>query len=478
MQSQDLEGLQWPEDGAALHQLSAVESHDDDFFPAVGNVQGDEANTDGQPRRQQRRNKVKAQTDSLRNQVARLRLEIRELRAEPQQGSVMIWDMMDRFWYELRSLAEIHPKANKSLQGLRDQIQSALDEFGPKRASYDEKEDDLIHLEYQLENKEMHLYELESRLERGSPVALSDSHSKNSSPNSPFIKDESSPAYLYLSRVGDANIVSERLMELTEERAQYLEIEQSRNAMGFPLFQPNADFLARFDVEYADHLEQLREINEDIEKLKPDMGFLPPGGVNEWLPAGEGFNSGMTPVRVQSDRQERVVPDQARRRKSDGELVTLSFDRQSNRQSICRWISERFNISLLDPGRYDAIFDNADLDDGSWWRLVQECWRSGRTAGLLRLSPGEGSATLFPGSATSSGPRGQKPSRRFNDGPGEFEIFSHYPVDPDSRDQSVAPDISWKSRAQSNYFDGPLFRSNFDEESLSFHADSEGSLRL
>lgn len=480
MQTQDLQGLTRPDNEATVHHLSSFNTRSN-LSPAMDSIQGDGANADDRQRHEQQRNKVKAQTDYLRNQVARLRLEIRELRVEPQQGSARIWELMGRFWLELQSLAETHPNANKSLKGLRDQIQASLDEIGPKQASYDEKEDELNFLEYQLGKKETRLYHLASRLERSS-AALSDPSSVSSSQKSRsitprFTEDESSPAHRYLSRVGDANIVNERLMELDEEKAQYLQIERDRVAMGFQLYQPNADFLAGFDVVYADHVEQLREINEDIQQMTLDMGFLSLDDVNHRLFARQHFNPRTTSLRAQSDRLNGIVQDKFRRRKSDGDLVYLSVDRWSSRPSIRHWLLESLNISLIDGEQYHAIFDDADLDNGSWWRLVQDCWRTGRTAGLLGSSPREHS--IISASATSRGLRGQKASLTFNEGPEAFENFSNYPVDPGSRNRTAAPDISWKSRSMSNYFDVPLtFPSGFDEEVLSFHAGSEGSLSL
>ena len=474
MQPQDLRGLTWPENEAAVHHLSTVNAHDD-LHPAIGNFPGDRANTDdSQQRREPRHNKVKAQVDELRNQVARLRLEIRELRVEPQQCSARIWKLMGQFWVELRSLAEIHPKANTSLTGLRDQIQRSLDEMGPKQASYDEKEDDLNFLEYQLGNKEMRMYNLESRIERGSAATLSNPSSQSSSQKSRrttshFTDDESSLVHRYLSRVGDANIVSERLMDL--------KLERDHAVMGFPLDRPRAEFLAELDVEYADQLERLREIDEDIQKLKPGLGYLSLDDVSIRTAAGEHTNPRITPLRAQSDELEGIVHGRVRRRKSDGDLVHLSFDRRSSRQSIGRWLSGSSNTSSLDRGQYHAIFDNADLDDESWWRLVQDWWRTGQTAGLLRSSPGE--RPIFSASTTSRDLRGQRPSLAFTHPSAEFDNFSNYPVDPRGPDQTAAPDISWKSRAGSNYLDIPLsIRSTFFEEGFSIHDGSEGSLRL
>lgn len=478
MQAEDLQGLVRSDtEATAVHHPSTVNTHDN-VTPAIGNIQGDEANTGDRQRRDHRRNKLKVQINGLRDQIARLRLEIRELRIEPQQGSVRIWELMGRFWWELQGLADIHAQANKSLKELGDQIQSSLDEVGPKQTSYDEKEDDLIFLEYKLRIKETRLYELDSQIERGSAAALSDSSSNNSSQRSRsitarFTEEESSLAHRYLSRVGDANIVNERLMELNEERAQYLEIERDRADMGVQFSQPHADFLAQFDVMYADHVEQLRVINEDIQKLKPGLEFLSSDDVNIRLSAGEFSSSRASPLKAQSDGVEGTVHDRVQRRKSDRDLA----HGWNSRQSISQWLSERLNISFLDGGRYRAIFEHEDLDDRSWWRLVQDCWRTGRAAGLLRLSPGERPILSAPVMARDS--PGQKPSLRFNDGPDDFPNFYNYPVDPGRRDQSAAPDISWKSRAMSNYFDRRLsLRSGFDEDGFSFHEDSEGSVRL
>ena len=482
MQAKDLQGLLRSDtEATAVHNPFTVNTHDY-LAPAIGKVQGNEANIHDRPRRDHRRNKLKSQINGLRDEIARLRLEIRELRIEPQQGGVRIWEMMGRFWQELQSLADIHPKANQSLKELGDQIQRSLDDVGPKQTSYDEKEDDLFVLEYNLRNKETRLYEFESQIERGSAAALSDSSSKSSSQRSRrttarFIEDESSLTHRYLSRVGDANIVNERLMELHEERAQYLELERDRVGMGVQFSQPHADFLAKFDIMYADHVEQLREINEDIQKLKPGMEFLFSDDVNTRLFAGEYYGSRATPLKAQSDGAEGTVHDKVQRRKSDGDLAYLLLNGWHSRQSVSQWLSESLNISFLDAGRYRAIFDHEDLDDRSWWRLVQDCWRTGRAAGLLRLSPGERPILSAPVMVRDF--HGQKPSLRFNDGPDDFPNFYNYPVDPGRRDQSAAPDISWKSRAMSNYIDGRLsFRSGLDEEGFSFHEDSEGSLRL
>lgn len=476
MHTQDPYGLDWPSKEAMMHHSSAVNSHGD-LHLAIDTVDGNEANTEDKLRREHRLQNVKAETDGIRDKVARIRLELRELRVELQQDSTKIWEMQDRFWWELRSQAEIHPRPDQYLQELHDQIQRSLDEIGPKQASYDEKEDDLISFEYRLEKKEIRLYNLESRLRSSSTAALSNPSSSSSSHQSrkgspQFIEDESSPAHRYLSRVGDANIMNERLIELREERAHYLDLERDRVAMGFQLYPPNVDFLANFDDVYADHLDQLREINEDIQNLQLDRGLLSLDDVDPG-PSREEYSYHRTALlRAQSDQLVDIVHERIRRHKSEGDLVHLSLDRWNSRQSISRWLSERLDIWVIEGGRYYAVLNNPDLDDQSWWRVVQECWQKGRAAGLLRASPGEPSKLSIP--AASRDIRGQNPSLTLNEGPSEFENFPNYPVDPGGPYQHSAPDVSWKARTMPDYFGVPLAHSScFNEEEFSLHGGSE-----
>lgn len=459
-----------------MRHSSAINSHGD-LHLAIDTVKGNEANAEDKLPREHRLNNVKAETDDLRDKVARIRLELRELRVELQQDSTRIWEMQDRFWWKLRSQAELRSRPDdNSLKELQDQIQRCLDEIGPKQAAYDEKEDDLISFEYKLENKEIRLYDLESRLHRSSTAALSSpsssspSHqSLNTSPQ--FIEDESSLAHRYLSRVGDANIMNERLIELREERAHYLDLERDRVAMGFQLYPPNVDFLATFDDVYADHLNQLREINEDIQNLELDRGLLSLDDVDT-EPSREEYSYHRTALlRAQSDQLVGIVRDRIRRQKSEGDLVHLSLDRWNSRQSISRWISERLDVWAIEGGRYYAILNNPDLDDESWWRLVQECWQKGRTAGRLQASPGEPSKPST--SAASGDIRAQNPSLTFNEETSEFENFPNYPVDTGGPYQNSAPGVSWKARTMPDYFDIPLaLSSSFNEEDFSLHDGS------
>ena len=480
MQIADPHELGWSGNEAALHP-STVDL-DDDRHLAEGKSRAVEANPDDQPRRERRLNKAKLETDDVRDRVARIRLELRELRVELQQRGAKIWEMQGQFWGVLLRQAKSDARSHQPLDELQEQILQSLDEIGPKQAAYDEKEDDLIFFEYQLEKKETRLYDLESRRGRSSPSALRDPSSSTSSQQSrssspQLAKDESSLSHRYLSRVGDANIVTERLMELAEEKAHYLYLAQDRDAMGLDLYPPNVDFLAKFDDLYADNLNQLREISEDIQNLELDGGFSSLDSAKKVSNGGAYSPQRKAPSRTQSEPQVGLVHDRRLRRMSDGGLAHVSDDSWTQRRSISRWILESFDVSMPEEGiRHLAILDKPDLNDGDWWRLVLEYWQKGRAAGHLPSS--SDALSKLPPPAASPFLRAQKSERIVHAEAKEAEIFSLYPIDRNDPHAKSAPNLSQKSRAI-NYFDLPLaLSSSFDEDVLSFHHDADQSTKL
>jgi hypothetical protein len=468
MQTQDPYGLQWLGNETAL---PTVQSHGD-LAHAIGDSQGDEAAIRDESRREHQLNKLRSKTHDLRDQVARERLELRELRVELQYLSAKIWEMQGHFWRELQSQEGNQSRPIEKLRELRDEIENALDEIGPKQATYDEKEDDLNLLEHQLGKKEIRLYALEFRLEGSSAAAFRDpsnpssQQSRGTTPR--LTEDENSIANRYLSRVGDANIVKERLMELAEERAHYLDLERDRLAMGLELYQPNLDFLARFDDIYAGHLDELREIDEDLQNMEPMTGLISlddrdtfPHEADSHSPAGS--------LKAQSDQPEGIIArDTSGRPHSEGDVVHLSVDTLGIRRYIIQWISESWGISLPEEGRPHNVLDNPDLDDRTWLHLVRERRKCG-AAGSLPITAG--APFTFSASPTSREIGRQFPVT-FNEGRERFAKFFDYPPDADDPRRDTGPHVSRKPHAKADSFDiGFSLTSSFDDEDFSFHDD-------
>lgn len=464
MQTHDPYGFERSANEAAMHHSPTVDLHDQ-LHLTISSSHDTQANADHQSRREDRLQKVKAETADLRDKVARIRLELRELRVGLQQENARIWEMQGHFWGQLRSQVKTHPKPNESLRDLQGQIQNLLDEIGPRQSSYDEKEDNLIFLEYRLGKKEARFYELESQPLECSSVSGSSQQSPSSATK--FTEDDSSLTHQYLSRVGDANIVSERMMELAEEKAHYLNIEQDRLAMGFQLYEPNVDFLAQYDEMYADHLRQLQEITEDIQNLEPAPEFLSLDNANSALQEKRGSLPGKAPLQAQSEPGGDIDRDWIRRRMSDGDLLRLSDDERSRRESISRSMLQRLGARPL------PILDTPDLDNGSW-QLVQE---RGQESQHLQSSPME--PYELPGSGSSMDFHEQKRGTKSPVGLEEFGNFLHYPVETEASNTKSVSKAPWKSRTSATYFDPRVtMSSSFEDDILSLQDGSQRSTRL
>lgn len=72
----------------------------------------------------------------------------------------------------------------------------------------------------------------------------------------------------YFSRIGDANLIRERLDDLRGHRATLVEHQQSREHLGIPLDPESEQFLADFDKVHTQLLAQLADAEDDISRVK------------------------------------------------------------------------------------------------------------------------------------------------------------------------------------------------------------------
>ena len=340
---------------------------------------------------------AKKQVQYLRDQVTSRRLELRELRAELRQRHVKIRQMEAQFWRSMQTQWNDNTTLDKSaLQLLFDDIQRALDELGPEESNYDEKEDDLDLLEYKLGKIEDRFYHTDEDLAGntdGFPSASSSSSSRRSQSTDPTRpEDEASWNYRYLSRLGDANIVRERLADLSIEKSHYVDLERDRSAMGLDLYKPNVEFLDTFEDVYASHEFELREIEEDLQRLLKESHSTSPT-------AREPFGPIDLPQDSISLTHEHEVPKShshgdTRRRKSDCDLRKVQVDPLTIRHCINQWILEILEVSAFERARHRAWLDDPNLDERHWWSLVLDYWQSDQAAKSPPSSRRRGSKSL------------------------------------------------------------------------------------
>ena len=329
----------------------------------------------------------------IRGLVTRNRLELRERRVELRQERGQARELEAQLWRNFQNFWDGNTGLDKStIDPLYLEINKIRDELGPKEESYNEFEDDLDTLEYRLEQKESRFYsrfEKTYREDKFQP-SLTDS-SDGSHPawshgsTSDHTDNSSSPSNRYLSKIGDATIIRERLSELEAEQLHYLDVERERDALGYPLYQPNVEFLNTYPEVRAQYLEELRRIEEDLRTLGKEAG-IPEHILDDETSSSASHGVPSRPASLQdvSPSSASIQVTAPPRRRSDGDL---SHDTQhiNPRTRINQWILEVLTNSPLERARHQAILDNPELNDSAWLRLVREYWKKDPAAWLTLI---------------------------------------------------------------------------------------------
>ncbi|KAL8648006.1 MAG: hypothetical protein Q9210_005231 [Variospora velana] len=366
-----------------------------DDFSKHGTSHG-EGDTHARPAVGTHARKLREEITQIREHVITSRLDLREQRAEMRQQHGLVRVLEAQF---LRCLQHSEAVNDQDAMGrLHAELCAALEQLGPMEGDYDEKEDGLDTLEFDLEAKERRFYRqyaqsdangsLESPSTQRSSISISPQEVEASLAGRP---DFLSPQYQYYSRVGDAKIVRERLMELEAQRDHFLEIERDRDALSIPLYQENIDFLANYDCAYAEHVEELEKIDNDIYKLGLQAGFFKPNDVAFTAatpaPAIEEFSDSSAEKRPRSPftdpeqtRRSSSPTPESPRRKSEADVQKMPKDQQSSRERINQWILERLKNTRLEKARHRAILNDPKLPPKVWWSLVLEFWQQDRAA--------------------------------------------------------------------------------------------------
>ncbi|KAI4261937.1 MAG: hypothetical protein L6R42_002880, partial [Xanthoria sp. 1 TBL-2021] len=306
------------------------------------------------------------------------RLELRESRVGMRQQHALVRSLETRIlkqWQRYDGSTD-----HDAVTHLHSELCLALDKLGPMEEDYDEREDGLDTLEFELEAKEARFYKQHTQAApHESDEHLSMQPSSTSTLSDELEQDFLSPQNLYLSRIGDAKIARERLMDLEAQKDQYLDIERERDALGIPLYQENIDFLHRYDSEYAEHQKELEKIERDIQSLEIQAGL---SNAEDTVDTVIFHDLDWDVEANTGDRQSSPVSEPGHagrsgpsleeypRRKSENDVWNLPNDPRSSRDRINQWIWERLEDSRFEQARHKAELNNPDLDDEAWWSLV------------------------------------------------------------------------------------------------------------
>ncbi|KAL8793195.1 MAG: hypothetical protein Q9195_004225 [Heterodermia aff. obscurata] len=350
----------------------AYQSRDENKSPAFP-----ELSSNSGPQHSQRHD-----LQGLKDEILKKRLGLRELRTDLGRQRAKVREMQIKFWEELRNHRNNSSALNLTvLDELHEDITQALDVLGPEEEDYNEKEDDLNVLEYRLESLEadnntatgssdylarpQSFTTISSR--RNSAVTM---HSQRCQPDS----DVNSPMYRYLSRLGDARIIKERLYELRSEKAQYLDIQRDREALGHPQYQPNIDFLADYEKMFNEEFSQLQIVEMDVAKLAQEAGLDPPNPSGELINDARHTDSSHIATPNSSTQTIAATPASPRTTLTPTNFSTLPAT-PAARQRINDWILFILELSPLERARHKAILGDPNLDDVEWASLVGKYWQ-------------------------------------------------------------------------------------------------------
>lgn len=325
----------------------------------------------------------------LREKVIMARLELRESRVAMRQQHSLIRSLETRLLNQWRTFG--NSSDHDAITELHAELCSALEELGPMEQNYDDREDGLDTLEFDLEAKEERFYGQDSKAGlHENKARLSAEYSSTSIRSDESEQDLLSPQYLYYSRVGDAQIARERLMDLDAQKAQYLDIERERDALGVPLYQENTEFLRQYDKNYAEQQKELEKIERDVQSLEIQAGFskikdptenvtFHDLGWDQEANIGNRHSSPFSEPGLAGGRSGQSREEYPRR-KSENDIWALPIDPRSSRERINQWILERLENSPIEQLRHKTELNRPNLDTKAWWSLVCQFWQLDRAA--------------------------------------------------------------------------------------------------
>jgi hypothetical protein len=207
------------------------------------------------------------------NKMLDIRLKVHERRSIIRRERQDLSDKDAQLMQELRNVLLTSPNEKlKPLLDLCEEMQTLRNELLPKEDDYNILEDQLISAEFELEETGGKLLtvlegvrnswqgenDLGSLLE--DPAELTPAPSVESETRRPEDTE-------YLSRLGDRDIVFERLSELRHERAMLVEEEKVRARVGMVLGKEAQEFLDTFDSRHDQLQQELAIIENDIARL-------------------------------------------------------------------------------------------------------------------------------------------------------------------------------------------------------------------
>jgi hypothetical protein len=310
-----------------------------------------------------------------------MRVKVQESRNSARRKRLALADLNAQILQDVQKRTALgFSDASTPSSELLLKLQEALEELQVSEAELNATEDLLNRKEWELKEAEVVVYQSRD-FERANPLAAdsssyieeeivetaSDSTLGGQPARSPLEKQ-------YLSRKGDADMLSEELDGLRAQRAYLVEEERSRQAMGMSLDAESQRFLENFNVRHDQLQQDLFYAQEDIFRLQTMLS----NAQDDALYTAGHFDLSQIDDGLLSD--DGVIPDPLLlniEAPSPGfSNVALDFD-QSNLSTvdyINEWLLHRLRRSPLEILLFKSELQNMHLDSEQLKDLVLEWW--------------------------------------------------------------------------------------------------------
>ena len=280
--------------------------------------------------------------------------------------------------------------STEDLRRMLESLRQQRNEYTLLEDACDKTEDGIIHTEWRMARIEDRFYSMEeddpgflAAFEKTAPYRRGgedDREDTESTASVSRIRDDPSPtAKLYLSRLGDRDLLRERLDSLRSERA-YLEAERSRReVLGLSLDEDSLQTLAEFDKNHTDFMAELSGVEADLEELhgqlyNRDSQPVSPLTTNVSADVKQSPTTGtMHEVQLSATEQDMFRP---LREKFKAPFFDNSQDATGMSKFINDWLL--YNLQLLDSEKqlYLRLSDdlNLGLRSSALGQQILDCW--------------------------------------------------------------------------------------------------------
>jgi len=365
-----------------------------------------------------------AKVRRLRPEVWSLRSRIQEMRRVLRDRQLALAIANDSYFKYVEErghginfgLPKASPEQN-TFQALIDACQLARNNYGPL-------EDDCILLENRLSAKEFELHNLETVLYEWnldeqqffqlgdakspcpSPISSSHSGSEGGQLEHPLVSE-------YLSKVGDVEILRERLDWHVDEKYTLEEERERRDRVGMALAEDDQKWLDNYSVAENALIEEFEQAEKEAVQLKQKclaLGLVDDDGEptnlehREQRVFAEDFDADVGSVASEYVRFPRLIPQPNAKRNSRNRFPPSVMDTLDNSHSsalrVDWWILDQLQMSPLEVGLLARTFESGYgpiSDDGTWQEDVLAYWyKDGARETRLGPRTSTGMVTMAP----------------------------------------------------------------------------------